>query len=172
MLTYFPLIVGKCDFLAPDCLPLCQYAMRLKINFKISTEHQILMSTDCVWVAYKGWKKEIFKFKISILSKNCMTMFRFDSWGLRGFPATGIRFSEREEPRPAFGEVVRVLHHCAQALLEQHCSRSKRTTPYTGKQVQHRIRWISNSKCKLVIIEYPGPTSEQPWPMDFKKQEL
>ena len=27
MLTYFPLIVGKCDFLAPDCLPLCLAAV-------------------------------------------------------------------------------------------------------------------------------------------------
>ena len=27
MLTYFPLIVGKCDFIAPDCLPLCLAAV-------------------------------------------------------------------------------------------------------------------------------------------------
>ena len=76
MLTYFPLLVGKCDFIAPDCLPLCLAAVCNEvggrndiskhcqrhnrpefslakvtflghINFKISTEHQILMSTDC-----------------------------------------------------------------------------------------------------------------------------
>ena len=73
MLTYFPLIVGKCDFIAPDCLPLCLAAVCNEvegrndisklcqsvefslakvtflghINFKISTENQILMSTDC-----------------------------------------------------------------------------------------------------------------------------
>ena len=27
MLTYFPLILGKCDFIAPDCLPLCLAAV-------------------------------------------------------------------------------------------------------------------------------------------------
>ena len=78
MLTYFPLIVGKCDFIAPDCLPLCLAAVCNEVEgrndilniakgttdpsvdfslakvfflghiiFKISTEHQILMSTDC-----------------------------------------------------------------------------------------------------------------------------
>ena len=50
----------------------------------------------------QGMEKRDFQVHYILLSKNCMTKFRFDSWGLRYPPATGIRFSERDEPRPAF----------------------------------------------------------------------
>ena len=50
----------------------------------------------------QGMEKRDFQVHYILLSKNCMTMFRFDSWGLRYPPATDIRSSERDEPRPAF----------------------------------------------------------------------
>ena len=127
---------------------------------------------EAVWVAYKGWKKETFKFIISYWAKIAWQSLDLilEAFAILLLLTSGsVRGMSQGQ---LFGEVVCVLHHCAQALLEQHCSRSKRTTPYTGKQVQHRIRWISNSKCKLVIIEYPGPTSKQPWPMDFKEARI
>ena len=51
MLTYFPLIVGKCDFIAPDCLPLCLAAVCNEVEGRndISKHCQRHNRPDC-WV--------------------------------------------------------------------------------------------------------------------------
>ena len=124
------------------------------------------------WVAYQVWKKEVFKSKISVLSLNCITMLdlNLEPFAILLQLATGP-VEGRSLGQP-FGDVVWSLHHCATAFAEANSFRNQKTTPHTMSKYDHHVRWELNTKCKLVIIIYPGPTSKQPWLRDLKEARI
>ena len=97
---------------------------------------------------------------ISISEQNCNDISKdLNTCGLHYPSATELRSREGEMPRPA-KRVGRLWFSSTapRLLLELDSSRIKRTTPHTRNKYEHLVRWELNSKCKLVIIEYPGPT--------------
>ena len=124
------------------------------------------------WVAYQVWKKERSASPKYLYCLKCITIvdLNLEPFAILLQLATGP--VERRSLGVLVGEVVWSLHHCATAFAEANSFRNQKTTPHTMSKYDHHVRWELNTKCKLVIIIYPGPTSKQPWLRDLKEARI
>ena len=118
---------------------------------------------EYVSVVFKGIKKTC-KFIISlfILKQNYNDISGdLNTCGLHCPSTTELRAREGEELRPAKqGWVVCVSAALRPSFCWSLTAPESRGRPHIlGNKYEHLVRWKSNSKCKLVTIEYPGPTS-------------
>ena len=112
--------------------------------------------------SFQGDKKDMQVHNISLFgAKLQWHKWRFEYCGLHCPSTTELRAREGEELRPAKqGWVVCVSAALRPSFCWSLTAPESRGRPHIlGNKYEHLVRWKSNSKCKLVTIEYPGPTS-------------
>ena len=119
-----------------------------------------------------GMEKRGFQVQNICIELKLHNNVRFDSWALRYPLATGNRSSGREELGPAFWGCRLISAPLRHGFCWSEQLQNQKTAPHTMSKYDHHVRWELNTKCKLVIIIYPGPTSKQPWLRDLKEARI
>ena len=117
------------------------------------TDISVLMGSKTnVWAAYKGWKKERLSSSKYLIAKNFMTMFDLT---LEAFTSSLLLASGpvRGKSQGQHLGMSSVFCTTAPRLCWSNTAPEARERPLIlGNKYRHHFRWISNSKCKSVII--------------------
>ena len=114
------------------------------------------------WAAYRVWKNEVCKSKISVLGLKSITIIDLNlvPFAIPLQLKTGP--VERRSLGVLVGEVVSDLCTTAPRLLLKRTASETRDSPIYYEQRRSLCQVRTKYKCKSVIIIYPGPTSTQP----------